>query len=117
MNKSEAAMQAIVRMPMTEYDLHEASLTPNHTATMKHTYCNPQNAGLASEPQAVRKRLGKLLDALADHINSNIAQGQGPGTISYDLLNFRYELIQKLKADGYEVSCPGNNMRVRESQA
>jgi hypothetical protein len=76
---------------------------------MKHTYCNPYNAGLASETGAVARTLGKLLDELG-HINSYIVEG----AIRDEVYNFRALLIDKLRKDGWEVKCPKNNFRVRE---
>ena len=62
-------------------------------------YVKPNDAGLNSEPRAVGRRLGKLLDALADQVNSWICQGP----IDEDVRRFRQELTEKLIADGWEV--------------
>ena len=83
--------------------------------TVKHTYCKPWNAGLASATKAVEKRLGKLLDALSDEINSNICDN---GDYNYesiveDVFNFKLQLIEKLREDGWEVKVPKNSFKVR----
>lgn len=75
---------------------------------MKTEYCRPWNAGLSSEPRAVGRRLGKLLDALADQINDHIVQGQ----ITQDCWQFRMKLLDKLKADGWRITIPHNNYQV-----
>ena len=77
----------------------------------KKPYCKPWNSGLASETSAVCRRLGRLFDSLADEINSNIAEGQ----IVEDVYNFRYELLQKLRAAGWTFSYGnGNKLKVRD---
>ena len=81
---------------------------------MKHTYCKPYNAGLASETPAVEKRLARLLDALSDEINSNICERHnGASNIVDDVYNFKLLLLEKLRADGWEARVPGNRFRVK----
>ena len=63
-------------------------------------YVSPQDAGLHSEPRAVGRRIARLLDALADNVNSWIAAGP----ITADVSIFRDELIEHLRADGWIVS-------------
>jgi hypothetical protein len=76
-----------------------------------HKYCNPWNAGLASETKAVAKSLGKLLDELGQ-INNNLVEGE----IANEVYDFKASLIQKLRDDGWEVTCPKNNFNVKESK-
>lgn len=77
---------------------------------MTKRYCEPWNCGLASETTAVQRRLGRLLDALANEINSNIVKGD----IEKDIRDFRISLIDKLQADGWTMSYDGGNrMKVR----
>ncbi len=71
-------------------------------------YCKPWNAGLASSPSAVNRRLAKLLDALADQINPDIVEGD----INDDIWNFRCSLIKRLEADGYKITVPKDRFRV-----
>jgi hypothetical protein len=66
---------------------------------MSKKYCEPLNAGLYSETAHVCKRLGKLLDAL-----ETITHNHVNGTIADDLSNFRRDIIDNLKAQGYDVS-------------
>jgi hypothetical protein len=79
-------------------------------------YCIPWNAGLASETPAVQRRLERLLHTLSQEINDNIVQGP----IAEEVRQFRINLIEKLRADGWEVYYPpinGNKMRVRAPKA
>lgn len=73
-------------------------------------YCDPWNAGLDSETPAVCRRVGRLLDALANEINMNTVQGG----ILEDLRRYRFELQQRLEADGWTFSyVGGDRIRVR----
>lgn len=73
-------------------------------------YCKPWNAGLASEPSAVCRRLGRLITALDDEITSNVVQGK----IVDDVRAFRFCLIERLEAEGWTLSYDGGNrMKVR----
>lgn len=73
-------------------------------------YCEPWNAGLASETPAVCRRLSRLLQSLRNEINSNIVQG----SINDDLRNFSLQLQSKLENDGWSFSYQGGNrLKVR----
>lgn len=73
-------------------------------------YCKPWNAGLASETGAVCRRIGRLMTALDTEINSNIAQGD----IVKHIRDFRYEMMQRLEAEGWTMSYDGGNrLKVR----
>lgn len=73
-------------------------------------YCDPWNAGLASETPAVCRRLGRLLQALHNEINSNIVRG----AINDDLRNFSLQLQSKLENDGWSFSYDGGDrLKVR----
>ena len=75
-------------------------------------YAVPSNAGLASEPRAAGRRAAKLLHALNDHVNQFVFDG-GPGTIVEDVWQFRTDLIEKLRADGWRVYLsPGDRWQV-----
>lgn len=63
-------------------------------------YFEPWNAGLASATPAACKRLSKLLNALSDQINENIAQGE----IVEVIRDTRIEMIRRLKEDGWAVT-------------
>lgn len=67
-------------------------------ATATKDYVNPNNAGLASEPIAVGRRIGRMLDSLAE-INRWVVEGQ----IERDCWKFRTDLVDKLRASGWEV--------------
>ena len=71
----------------------------------KKPYCKPWNAGLASETGAVARRLGRLIDALSDEINSNICDGE----IVEDCRRFRARLIERLEAEGWFGTYDGGN--------
>lgn len=74
-------------------------------------YCKPWNAGLASETSAVCKRLSRLLDALHNEVNQNIAEG----AICDDLREFSFSLQTKLEAEGWTFSYDGGDkLKVRE---
>lgn len=74
-------------------------------------YCEPWNAGLASEPKAVCKRLSRLLMALGDEINDHIVKGE----ICDELREFRFSIQQKLEAEGWSFSYDGGDrLKVRE---
>jgi len=62
-------------------------------------YVQPNDAGLNSTPDAVGRRIAKLLNSLADEINSWIVGGP----IEQDTYAFRMALIAKLEADGWIV--------------
>lgn len=72
------------------------------------TYAVPHEAGLASEAKAVGKRLGELLDSLGNMNNFLIEQGEFTDTC----WQFKVNLIEKLKADGWRISIPNNNYKV-----
>lgn len=61
-------------------------------------WCEPWNAGLASEPAAVGRRLGELLTALG-RVDSNIVRGTRPD----ELREFRLALHDKLTAAGWRI--------------
>jgi hypothetical protein len=74
-------------------------------------YCEPWNAGLASETPAVCKRIGRLLTALDTEINSHVVQGD----IIDHIREFRFELMTRLEAEGWTMSYDGGNaMKVRD---
>lgn len=62
-------------------------------------YVQPNDAGLASTPAAVGKRMAKLLDSLSDEMNRWIAGGP----IVDEVYDFKVKLLEKIKADGWEV--------------
>jgi hypothetical protein len=66
---------------------------------MAPTYCKPSEAGLASEGNAVARRLGRLLSALGNEINNFVVSGD----IEREVWEFKCQLIDKLKADGWRV--------------
>ena len=68
-------------------------------------YCEPLNAGLASETGSVCRRIGRLLTALDTEVSAYVVKGQ----IDEDIRAFRYALIQKLEADGWSVSYDGGD--------
>lgn len=73
-------------------------------------YCKPWNAGLASEPQAVARRLGRLITALDEEITGNVVQG----SIVEQIRGFRFVLIERLEAEGWTMSYDGGSrMKVR----
>jgi len=69
------------------------------TAKAARSYCKPWEAGLASEAQAVAKRIGELYDAL-DTINANLMDA-GPGTLVDDCWEFKMRVRDKLEAEGW----------------
>lgn len=75
---------------------------------MEKAYCKPWNADRASEPRAVGRRLGKLLDALADQINEHIADGN----IVEDCWIFKMDLMDRLREDGWRITVSRNNYQV-----
>lgn len=78
---------------------------------MSKPYCKPLNAGLASETGAVCRRLAKLFEAIDEHINQLVVEGQ----ILEDLHEFRYQLCQRLRAEGWTMSYSGTDkLRVRQ---
>jgi hypothetical protein len=74
--------------------------TPNGTVN-RVAYCEPWNCGPCSTQRAVNRRIAHVLDAI-EEINSNVIMA-GKGTIENDVWGFRYDLIQKLRRDGYEI--------------
>ena len=75
-------------------------------------YCKPWNAGLQSETRAVGRRLGRLLDSLADEINPNIASGP----IVEELVEVRFKIIRSLTADGWIITIPNNRYIVKRAK-
>jgi hypothetical protein len=73
----------------------------------KQPFCEPLNAGLASEPQAVGRRLAELFMAL-DRVNNWIVRGR----ITDALWEFRTKLRLDLEAEGWTV-CYGDYNRCR----
>jgi len=71
-------------------------------------YVIPHEAGLASEAKTIGKRLGELLDGL-DSINTWVVE---QGELVEKCYQFKVELIDKLKADGWRISIPNNNYKV-----
>lgn len=67
-------------------------------------YVNPNNAGLASESLVVGRRIGRMLDSLAE-INRWVVEGQ----IEQDCWKFRTELVDKPRASGWEVKLNGKD--------
>ena len=73
-------------------------------------YCTPWETGLSSTEAAVCRRLGRLLQALHDEINSHVVRG----AICDDLRNFSLQLQSKLENDGWSFSYQGGNrLKVR----
>lgn len=62
-------------------------------------YCIPINAGAASNPRSVCRRLAKLLDALSSTVNSAIVSGE----ILEDTRKARLALIYRLELGGWDV--------------
>jgi hypothetical protein len=78
---------------------------------MTERYCLPWNTGLSSTDIAVRNRIGRLLDALANELNEHVVRGQ----IAADVREFRYQILCKLEADGWTISYDGGDrVKVRE---
>lgn len=63
-------------------------------------YCEPWNAGLASEPKAVARRLARLLNTLGTEINDHIARGELPE----ELRQLRMRMLEKLRAEGWRIT-------------
>ena len=72
------------------------------TAKRERPYCEPLEAGLASEAAAVGRRIGRLLDALGSEVTGWTVQ-RGPGTIEQEIYDFKQSLIDKLQADGWRL--------------
>lgn len=72
------------------------------------TYAVPHEAGLASEAKAVGKRLAELLDALGG-VNTWLIE---KGALTESCWQFKMDLIDKLKQDGWRISIPKNNYKV-----
>jgi hypothetical protein len=82
-----------------------------HVLEVAPLYCEPWNAGLASETPAVCKRLGRLLTALDTEINSHVVQGD----IIDHIRDFRFALMTRLEAEGWTMGYDGgNHMKVRD---
>ena len=64
-------------------------------------YCKPSNCGLSSEPSAVARRIGRLFDALDNHI-TKLVVGSHDGIIA-DIETFRTKLREQLEAEGWTV--------------
>lgn len=77
----------------------------------KKPYCKPHNAGLASEPSAVCKRIADLFTALETEINTFIVEGE----IINDLYAFRRLLRERLEADGWTLAY-GKSDRIKVRQ-
>lgn len=75
---------------------------------MSKSYCTPHNAGLASEPRAIGRRLGRLLNALATEINGHVVDGK----IADDVWRFRLQLHNRLTADGWRIKAKANGWTV-----
>ena len=75
-------------------------------------YCDPIVAGLSSEPAAVGRKLGKLLDAL-DEVNSNICDGAVVDRVHA----MRVELLDKLRAEGWRISAGDTKWKVLPPKA
>lgn len=74
-------------------------------------YCKPLNAGLNSETSAVCRRLGRFLTSLDVEINSWIVEGR----ITDDIREFKFQLMQRLEAEGWTMSYDGSDrMKVRQ---
>lgn len=65
-------------------------------------YVIPTNAGLASEPRAVGRRIGRLLDDI-DSLNTWAIIDDTAG-IRTDLYNFKYRILDMLHAEGWRVT-------------
>jgi hypothetical protein len=70
-------------------------------------YCEPAEAGLASEAKAVGRRIGHILDALGE-VNNFLCDGQ----INEDCRELRMKMIERLKAEGWRISIPKNSYKV-----
>jgi hypothetical protein len=71
-------------------------------------YCNPWEAGLASEASAVARGLGRILTVLENEINHNLVQG---AIVDY-VRRFRIDLHNKLKANGWIIEAKQNGWKV-----
>jgi hypothetical protein len=69
------------------------------SGTDKPRYCKPWNAGLASEPRAVGRTLGRLLDAIGE-VNENLVEGQ----VIEDCRALKLCLLENLRADGWRIT-------------
>lgn len=76
---------------------------------MRPTYCQPSEAGLASEGKAVARRLSKLLNALENEINKYVVAG----AIEEDIWQFKTALLDKLRADGWRIENTDNGWKAR----
>lgn len=72
------------------------------------TYAKPHEAGLASEAKAVGRRLGELLDGLSN-VNEWVIER---GILTDALWQFKSQLLDKLKADGWRITIPKNKYKV-----
>lgn len=68
-------------------------------------YCRPLNAGLASEPKAVARRLARLVRAVDDEVNSMVVSGR----VLDDLREFRKALCKGLAEDGWDWTFGGSD--------
>lgn len=73
----------------------------------KEKYCEPWCAGLLSEPRAVGRRIGKLLDSL-DMVNRHVCKGE----ITDDAEDFRAKLLEKLRAEGWRITAGDTRWKV-----
>lgn len=71
----------------------------------KGRYCVPWNCGLASETEAVARRLARLVQALDNEITSNVVQGK----IVDDVRAWRMALWERLERDGWTLTYDGGD--------
>lgn len=69
-------------------------------------WCEPYEAGLASEAKAVGRTLGELLTAL-DSLETIVR-----GTLPHELRDFRLSLHDRLKAEGWRITAKQNGWKV-----
>jgi len=72
-------------------------------------YIKPNNAGLASEPKAVARRLGRLLTSLAVEINEYTIER---GELTEELHALRMKIHETAQAEGWRIKATANGWRV-----
>lgn len=78
-----------------------------HGPDQSEPWCEPWEAGLASEAKAVGKRLGDILTVLG-----NLDSGIVRGTLPTELWEFRVALHDRLKAEGWRITAKQNGWKV-----
>jgi uncharacterized protein (TIGR02996 family) len=68
-------------------------------------YCQPWNAGLASTSKAVAARIRRLIRSLDNELTGWVVEGP----VSQDVADFRYNLVKKLREDGWTIDYGSND--------